>query len=96
MALIFQEHSFGYRVVRGEGVSEHMLANVYTRRGVMGPGGLTTYEFMPYEQVTIHSAVGPLHLADLEEMMARVKADQRARLTKARQEAEAALAALPE
>ena len=80
MALVFQERADGYRVVRVSGASERMVANVCSKRADEklskvsdgNPHGAVVYVPMPLAECTIHSAVGPMTVADLQEIIAGI------------------------
>src|SRR5262249_49028097 len=89
MPLQFQERNDGYRVTRADGTMVASLETrtiIYnapgTRQNDRGeqvlvpdnPNGATTTQPKPYAECTIHSAGGALSVADIEEMLAHLKA----------------------
>jgi hypothetical protein len=82
MPLIFQERAGSLRVVRMVGDIETMIASVEhafidadaSKVSASNPQGTTVWKPLPRAECKIHSAVGPLAVADIEEILAHLPA----------------------
>src|SRR5579859_4394800 len=73
MALDFQPRADGYRVCRMTNGAENMLASVKCRAMTgYDAKGDAAYVPLPRAEWTVHSAIGPLTVADLEDIIAGV------------------------
>lgn len=70
MALEFQERTDGYRVLRANGA---MIANVTTKAHTgYDLQGNAAYTPLPKVECSVHSAIGPLTVAELQEILAGI------------------------